>query len=102
MESGGYPLAAVCRLLVAVASLVAEHRLNSCSAWALLLCGTWDPSGPGIESVPTALAGRLLTTEPPEKTLHSFSYLKTVDNKKVENRNCHQFLPIKSGGNSLV
>ena len=36
--------------------------------------------------MPLALAGRLLTTEPPEKTLHSFSYLKTVDNlKKVEN-----------------
>ena len=29
------------------------HRLNSCIAWALLLCGKWDPHESGIKpSVP--------------------------------------------------
>ena len=35
--SWGYSLIAVCRLLTGVNSLVAEHRLNSCGAWASLL-----------------------------------------------------------------
>ena len=64
----GLLFAAVCRLLIAMASLVAEHRLqgawasvlncskwaqqlqlwalehrlNSCNAWAQLICGMWD------------------------------------------------------------
>ena len=73
MASGSYSPAAVCGLLVALASLVVEHglqgarastaahvglavssfqapehRLNSCGAWALLLQGMWDPPGLGI------------------------------------------------------
>ena len=44
---GGYSLTIVHRLLIAVMSLVAEHRLEvhelrSCGAWAALLCSMWD------------------------------------------------------------
>ena len=54
-----------------------EHRLSSCGAWALLLHGMWDPPGPGLEPVSPALAGRFLTTAPPEKPLIvSFNALK--------------------------
>ena len=34
-----------------------ERRLSSCGAWALLLRGTWDLPGPGLEPVSPALAG---------------------------------------------
>ena len=43
-----------------------ELRLN-CSAWAQLLCSTWDLPRPGLEPVSSVLAGRLLTTAPPGK-----------------------------------
>ena len=43
-------------------------RLSSCGAWALLLRGMWDLSGPGLEPVSPALAGRFLTTAPPGKS----------------------------------
>ena len=83
VASAGHSLVAVCGLLISVASLVAElglqgtralvvvaHRLNSCRSQALehkldnrgpqawLLCGRWDPPGPGIESVSPASASR--------------------------------------------
>ena len=41
-----------------------KHRLNSCVAWSWLLHSMWDLSGPGIEPVSPALAGRFFTTEP--------------------------------------
>ena len=44
-----------------------EHRLSSCGARTWLLCGMWDPSGPGIKPVSPILAGRFFTTEPPGK-----------------------------------
>ena len=77
-------------LLIAVASLVSEHRLqarglSSCVSWALecrrlsscgsraqLLCGMWDLSGPGLEPMSPALAGGFLTTAPPGKSLWPF------------------------------
>ena len=91
-------LVAVCGLLIAVASLVAEHwapgarasvvvarglsscgsralepRLSSCGAWAQLLHGMWVLPGPGLEPVSPALAGRFLTTAPPGKSqIHCF------------------------------
>ena len=66
--SRGYSIAAVHRLLVAVAPLVAEHRLqacrlhshssqslkhelHSCGARAQLLHGMWDLPRPGTESM---------------------------------------------------
>ena len=58
--------------LTVVASIVAEHRLqtrrlSSCGSRAPLLRGMWDPPRPGLEPVSPALAGRLSTTVPPGK-----------------------------------
>ena len=58
--------------LTMVASLVAEHRLqtrrlSSCGSRAQLLRGMWDPPRPGLEPVSPASAGRLSTTAPPGK-----------------------------------
>ena len=96
--SGGYSVAAH-GLLIAVASLVVEHRLqgvwtsvvvtrglsscglralehrlSSCGAWAQLRRGMWDLPAPGIEPVFPALAGGFLTTAPPGKSWILFSY----------------------------
>ena len=58
--------------LTIVASLVAEHRLqtrrlSNCGSRAHLLRGMWDLPRPGLEPVSPALAGRFLTTAPPGK-----------------------------------
>ena len=79
--NGGYSLVAVCRLLIAVASLVEEGGLqgmqasvavargfNSCGSRALKqgsFCG--DLSRPGIKVVSPTLAGGFFTTELPGK-----------------------------------
>ena len=88
---GGLLFVVVRGLLVAVASLVAEHkplvdRLSSCGSWApecgLSSCGAgaqlfrsmWNPPRPGIEPGSPALAGRLLSTAPPGKFLTTCFY----------------------------
>ena len=58
--------------LTIVASLVAEHRLqtrrlSSCGSRAQLLRSMWDLPRPGLEPVSPALAGRFSTTAPPGK-----------------------------------
>ena len=58
--------------LTIVASLVAEHRLqtrrlSSCSSRAQLLRGMWDLPRPGLKPVSPALAGGFSTTAPPGK-----------------------------------
>ena len=58
--------------LTVVASLVAEHRLqtrrlSSCGSRAELLRGMWDLPRPGLEPMSPALAGRFSTTAPPGK-----------------------------------
>ena len=58
--------------LTIAASLVAEHRLqtcrlSSCGSRAQLLRGMWDLPRLGLEPVSPALAGRLSTTAPPGK-----------------------------------
>ena len=63
--------------LTIVASLVAEHRLqthrlSSCGSRAQLLRGMWDPPRPGLEPVSPALAGIFSTTVPPGKPSPSF------------------------------
>ena len=68
----GLLFVAVCGLLIAVASLVAEHRpqahrLSSWGTWAQLLRNVWNLPGPGIKPVSPALAGRFLSTVPPGK-----------------------------------
>ena len=54
------------------ASLVAEHRLqtcrlSSCGSRAQLLRSMWDLPRPGLEPVSPALAGGFSTTAPPGK-----------------------------------
>ena len=66
--------------LTVMASLVAEHRLqtrrlSSCGSWAQLLRGMWDLPRPGLEPVPPALVGRLSTTAPPGKPYILFHIL---------------------------
>ena len=51
-----------CELLIAVASLVSEHRLNSWGTGALFP-GMWNLPGPGIEPKSPALAGGFSTTD---------------------------------------
>ena len=70
---------AVCGPLTIAASPVAEHRLrtrrlSNCGSRAQLLRGTWDLPRPGLEPVSPALAGRLSTTAPPGKPLHTVFY----------------------------
>ena len=97
VASRGYSLVAVhWLLLIAVASLVAQHglqglwasvvaacELSRCSLKALehrlsLQCmgsvayGMWHPPGPGVEPVTPVLAGRLSTTGPPGKADNYF------------------------------
>ena len=67
--------------LTIVASLVAEHRLqtrrlSNCGSRAQPLCGMWGPPRPGLEPVSPALAGRLSTTAPPGKPW--FLFLKLI------------------------
>ena len=55
-----------------------EHRLSTWGAGAQFLHGTWDLPGSGIELVSPALAGRLFTTEPPEKPRLYCNFFKSV------------------------
>ena len=85
----------MCGLLIAVASLVAEYGLLGALASGVavhglestgravtvhgltcpVVCGLVVP-GPGVEPLSPTLAGRLLTTGPPEKSLiYSFFLL---------------------------
>ena len=79
--SGGHS-SSRCTGLIIAASLVAEHRLQTCrlsnyGSRAQLLRGMWDPPRPGLESVSLALAGRLSTTAPPGKSL-KFIFVRGV------------------------
>ena len=79
VASGGPLFIAVRRPFTVVASLIAEHRLQSrrlsnCGSRAQLLRGMWDPPRPGLEPASPALAGRLSTTAPPGKPF--FVYFK--------------------------
>ena len=72
-ESGGYSLAAACGLRIAVASLVAEHRLWGARAqqlWCTGLVALQHLLRSGIEPLSPALTGGFFTTEPPGKPTH--------------------------------
>ena len=63
---------AVCRPLTVMASLVAEHRLqtrrlSSCGSRAQVLRSMWDLPRPGLKPVSPALAGGFSTTAQPGK-----------------------------------
>ena len=61
---------AVARGLSSCGLCALERRLSSCDAWAELLHGMWHLPGPGLEPVSPALAGGVLTTAPPGKSLY--------------------------------
>ena len=66
--------------LTIVASLVAEHRLqtrrpSNCGSRAQLLRGMWDLPRPGLEPVSPALAGGFSTTAPPGKLMIFNQYI---------------------------
>ena len=70
---------AVRRPLTIVASLVAEHRLqtrrlSNCGSRAQPLHGMRDLPRPGLEPVSPALAGGFSTTAPPGKPQNGFLY----------------------------
>ena len=80
--SGGYSVAAVRQLLIAVTSLVAEFKFWGSTVASpglqragsivvaqglIAVCGPWDLPRPGIEPESPALAGEFLTPEPPGK-----------------------------------
>ena len=57
-----------------------DCRLSSCGARAQPLRGTWDPPGPGLEPVSSALAGGLSTTAPPGKpTRNDWAWRKVIE-----------------------
>ena len=58
-----------CSSFSSCGSRAPEHRFSSCGSRAPLLHGMWDPPGPGLEPVSLSLAGGLLTTAPPGKSL---------------------------------
>ena len=62
----------MCGLLIAVTSVVVEHRCQGTgfghnAAWAELLHSMWHLPRPGIKPVCPALAGKFFITEPPGK-----------------------------------
>ena len=102
--------AAVLRLLIGVASLLAEHglqvfRLQSCDmqaqylwpvgsiecrlsscAWAQLLHSTWNLPRPEITPMSHALEGGFLSTVPPQKSHKLLIVENNVDSKLSEER----------------
>ena len=89
--------------LTVAASLVAEHRLQTCrlsnrGSRAQLLRGMWDPPRPGLEPVSSALAGRFSTTAPPGKPPACFLNKVLLAQshthlKKKKKRNGDEFSP---------
>ena len=75
--SRGYSLVVVCKLLIAVVSVVAEHGLQACWFSCPVACGILVP-GPGIEPMSPGLAGGLLTTGPPGKPKKKSKFLSIV------------------------
>ena len=73
--------------LTVVASLVAEHRLqtrrlSNCGSRAQPLRGMWDLPRPGLETVSPALAGRLSTTAPPGKPMSCYLLIGVILGRK--------------------
>ena len=68
------------------ASVVAAHTFSICGTLALLLLGTWDLPGPGIEPVSPALAGRFLSTVPPGKSVYSIFLLRYLQPDSITSK----------------
>ena len=87
----------VCGPLTIVASLVAEHRLqtrrlSSCGSRAQLLRSMWDLPRPGLKPMSPALAGRLSTTAPPGKPLSIIINEYFLDFKSCMFSFCHTLI----------
>ena len=61
-----------CRSFSCYGAWALECRPSSCGSWAQLLCSRWEPPGPGIEPLSSALAGGFLTIGPPGKSHCSY------------------------------
>ena len=82
--SGGYYLVVVRRPLIVVASLVAEHRLNSCGVGGTqLVHDMWDLPRSGIEPSSSALEGKFFTTEPPGKPNNKYLAKQNLLNSDI-------------------
>ena len=57
---------------------------SSCDALTWLLCGMWDPPGPGTEPPCPALAGGFLTIGPPGQSLVSFLKMRENNSELYE------------------
>ena len=69
--------------LIIVASLAAEHRLqtrrlSNCGSWVQPLRSMWDLPRPGLEPMSPALAGRLSTTAPPGKPQENMLFIISI------------------------
>ena len=89
---------AVCGPLTIVASLAAEHRLqtrrlSSCGSRAQFLRGMWDLPRPGLEPVSPALAGRFSTTAPPGKP--PFIVFELFYNSCRNRKNCRKMVELQ-------
>ena len=89
---------AVRRPLTVTASLVVEHRLqtcrlSSCGSRAYLLCGMWDLPRPGLKPVSPALAGGFSTTAPPGKPNFIYECLVQFWNQSY-NKPINWFYPL--------
>ena len=99
--SRGYSLVVELRLLIAVASLVVEHRLKGVGASVVgsfqalehrlsscgegLSCphGIWNLPELGIKPMSPALAGLFFTTEPPGKPCYSILQMRTLRHSEM-------------------
>ena len=94
----GYSLAAVHRLLTVVASLVVEHGRQGLGSVAMAhgpSCHSmWNLTGPRMEPVSPALAGRFLTTGTPGKSYYTFlvwEYHEVLIYQSVYVQDCFKF-----------
>ena len=83
--------------LTIAASLVTEHRLqtcrlSNCGSRAQLLRSMWDLPRPGLEPVSPAMAGRLSTAAPPGKS--PAHLLHFHDTNLLSQSSVHCILPI--------
>ena len=69
------------------ASVVMVHSLSSCDTQAYLSLGLWVLPGPGIEPLPSALAGGFFTTEPPgSPRSYSLVHFSSIAQKYQESK----------------
>ena len=88
--------------LTIAASLVAEHRLqtcrlSNCGSRAQLFCGMWDLPRPGLEPMSPALAGRFSTTVPPGKPQSPLLFISFISLGALRSRKHRHYLLFTDG-----